>query len=420
MRLASVLFSLLLFGLLAGVALADPNAPAEEKEWQLYVDPTRAIIPEVEPNNTCPGQTVACGDVVDPATIATSTDVDWYTVYNVIGGTILTFATDNGSNCGAPYLTDSYIELYYNCGTTRVAYDDDSGPGYYSLLTYTVPAGSPGNYSLKVRGYSASYTGCYKLSITCAGPPPNDRCDGAFPWQRCSSGTVNGTTVGAVNDYSPQPPSPGCTGYPATGGDVTYRLDLQRGDVVTVTYTTPNHDGSIYMVTDCANPGATCVIGDDDPEPETWTYTALTAGTYYVIADGYSASGPFTLDWSITCPSPGACCNLATGACYYILQTDCVPPMEWYGGPCGPNNEPCPQPPPLGACCFEDGHCELLTQAQCDAAPGHIAWLGQGTVCEPVNPCPQPGACCDLATGACYFVLEQFCAPPLVWFGGPC
>lgn len=40
-----------------------------------------------------------------------------------------------------------------------------------------------------------------------------------------------------------------------------------------------------------------------------------------------------------------------------------------------------------GACCAQDGSCELLSEEDCDAAGG--AYQGDGTGCDP-NPCPQP------------------------------
>lgn len=45
----------------------------------------------------------------------------------------------------------------------------------------------------------------------------------------------------------------------------------------------------------------------------------------------------------------------------------------------------CPDaPPPIGACCFEDGSCELLVEDDCDAVGG-ILWYPDES-CEP-NPC---------------------------------
>ena len=45
---------------------------------------------------------------------------------------------------------------------------------------------------------------------------------------------------------------------------------------------------------------------------------------------------------------------------------------------CNPN--PCPQP--TGACCYQDGSCQVTTQAACIGE-----WMGMNTVCDP-DPCP--------------------------------
>lgn len=74
--------------------------------------------------------------------------------------------------------------------------------------------------------------------------------------------------------------------------------------------------------------------------------------------------------------------------------------------------------PPMGACCFATGECVVLGPAACQDQGG--LYLGDDTTCVPDNPCAQPGACCDLATGACALVLEAECLAPLVFFGGDC
>ncbi len=64
----------------------------------------------------------------------------------------------------------------------------------------------------------------------------------------------------------------------------------------------------------------------------------------------------------------------------------------------------------MGACCFPDGTCRLLTQAACSQAGG--TWQGVNTVCSP-NPCPQPGACC--ANGTCTITFQTGCSGQ--WMG---
>jgi hypothetical protein len=63
-----------------------------------------------------------------------------------------------------------------------------------------------------------------------------------------------------------------------------------------------------------------------------------------------------------------------------------------------------PVPPPEWACCLATGECIELTQVGCDQADGE--WL-EGELCEPENPCPQPGACC--VGGLCTVLFEQEC-----------
>lgn len=180
---------------------------------------------------------------------------------------------------------------------------------------------------------------------------------------------------------------------------------------------------------------------------------------YYVLADcGYpefttplelgspSAAMLVLVVNGETCvPVPGACCDLETGACVLVLETAC--PWGWNGAPtCTPN--PCPQ---LGACCFPDGHCEYVMQAQCTTGDWQVLvpcdpnpcpesgvccypdgrceiriestcageWQGTGGDCHP-NPCPQPsGACCS-AGGTCTFVTESLCSGCWLGQGSTC
>ncbi len=102
-------------------------------------------------------------------------------------------------------------------------------------------------------------------------------------------------------------------------------------------------------------------------------------------------------------PLPGACC-FDDGSCELYLGPDCIAMGGvYYGGPCDPN--PCPQPE--GACCVI-GNCSITTQEECDLAGGE--WLGMGTTCDP-NPCP--AVCCiDPQTQyhTCIITLEDDCA----------
>lgn len=72
--------------------------------------------------------------------------------------------------------------------------------------------------------------------------------------------------------------------------------------------------------------------------------------------------------------------------------------------------------PATGACCFEDGHCEMLTADECGQVGG--VYQGDDIPCEPDNPCPQPppmAACC--VNGVCSVATEAACAEAGgIWF----
>jgi hypothetical protein len=344
MRRASLICMML--WLVSGVsgALAAPGGGQDEKPWSWPIIVT-ATVPEVEPNDVCPGQTIGCSDLVSPASYATTTDDDWYAFYVDEAGTMVTIGTQpyQGSS------VDTYLELYDLCGGGCLTYDDDGGPGFFSLIS-NFAAPHSGWYYVKTFTYNHLYTGGYELFVygctPVPPPPPNDQCSGAIPIDRCTTGTLNGNDSNTVNNYDPGIPGPSCTGFSASGKDVVYLLTTQAGDLVHLDYLQPSADASFYIVTDCSNVSESCVIGADATvtgQHEIIDWTAGT-GTYYLILDSYTANygGPWTLAWDITCPTPlGVCCVGHT--CYLIHDTECAGTQghwhpEWTS--CGPPN-PC-------------------------------------------------------------------------------
>lgn len=140
----------------------------------------------------------------------------------------------------------------------------------------------------------------------CVTPPANDTCATATA---ITIGTpVTGTTAGAKRNYSAGLDASACTGSLQPGPDVVYTVDLAAAQQITVTLSglEPTYDGGVSLVGPgaaalCdAMPIATCVAGADDKfagQTETFTYTAVTAGTYFVIVDGYTPEdgGAYTL-----------------------------------------------------------------------------------------------------------------------------
>ncbi len=133
--------------------------------------------------------------------------------------------------------------------------------------------------------------------------PENDLCCGAIEIP-CGNVNIMGSTECANDDYSPGDYGNPCTGYTASGNDVAYVLTVPAGTVIDLTYSC-SYDNSFYLVTDCSDPGATCVVGADDDPGTTDTEhitTTVGAGTYYLIVDSWSGAGSFCLTGSIECP----------------------------------------------------------------------------------------------------------------------
>jgi hypothetical protein len=109
------------------------------------------------------------------------------------------------------------------------------------------------------------------------------------------------------------------------------------------------------------------------------------------------------------CPGPivsGACC-FEDGTCDVMIAQACMDAGGAYQGDdtnCNPN--PCPQPP-TGACCVPGGFCLILQEQTCAEVGG--VFQGDGVDCDP-NPCPQPptGACCH-PDGSCDVQEEASC-----------
>jgi hypothetical protein len=404
MRLASALLIVPLVLLFSGLALADKYDPFE-KDWHYGPIVTNSVMPEVEPNDTCPGQGMACGDVIDPAAI-TAGDLDWYFFEIASAGTVLTIGTDAPTGGGS---CDTYLELYDSCTGSMLAYDDDSGPGAYSLISNYATTHA-GTFYVKCRGYGSTTTGGYKLFVNCNAPTPppvNDQCSGAIAIDRCTTGNLAGDLTYANNNYDPG--SGGCsTGYPEAGRDVAYVMNLVAGDIVALTYTGNAYDASMYIVTDCANVAGSCVIGTDAGyNVETINWTVPTSGAYYLILDAYgtNAGTTFTLAWTITCPPPPVphvCC--VGEACLIVFAEECAEMggiwhPEWDS--CGPPN-PCATP---HVCCLGET-CLLVIEEECLVMGG--VWHPELSSCGPPNPCGLAHVCC--VGEQCLLVIAEECA----------
>ncbi len=99
--------------------------------------------------------------------------------------------------------------------------------------------------------------------------------------------------------------------------------------------------------------------------------------------DAIAALGSFgfATDGNVPCPqgdAPGACCFM-DGSCTVVPEADCQGDFQGPDTNCDPN--PCP-PPPTGACCDDEGNCTIRTRMEC----GDEGYQGDDTGCDP-NPC---------------------------------
>jgi hypothetical protein len=168
-----------------------------------------------------------------------------------------------------------------------------------------------------------------------ADPPPGDTCGSAIAIDFGSEWTFAGDLAPCANDYDPGVPGPSCTGSVAPGKDLVLAIYVSCGQFVTVDCAPIGFDGAIYIVTDCSDVTGSCLAGSDAHGVGGSEYVSLfssTSRTYYIIVDAHDAGtgGPFSL-------------SLGYGAWDF----------------------------PPGACCFPDGHCQVVFDYQCLAAGGN-------------------------------------------------
>lgn len=182
-----------------------------------------------------------------------------------------------------------------------------------------------------------------------------DTCGSAIPFyiflNREDDGTFAGDLAPCANDYDPGIPGPSCTRSSAPGKDMVLSVEISCEGFVELFFGATDFDGAIYVVTDCSDVSGSCVAGSDWPGVGVGEYLTFHAHgpsqTLYVIVDAHDAGagGEFGLT--------------------FITHH-----MEF----------------PSGACCFPDGHCQVLSPFTCAEAGGdYHPCVGCSS-----NPCPVP------------------------------
>lgn len=202
---------------------------------------------------------------------------------------------------GPPY--DQALYLLSSCASPSRGCVAGSDSGTPEVVDFTAPVA--GDYFLVVDAFRAS-AGRYALDVRLnPAPVANDACAGAI--DVTAGGRWSGDTRHARDDYTPVSSSgrASCTGYTAAGPDVVYAARLAPGERLRASLHAA-WDASLYLVTDCARAGDTCVAGEDSGHPEAIDFTSASGGTYFIVVDGYgSGRGPFDLDVRVSPPARG-------------------------------------------------------------------------------------------------------------------
>ncbi len=273
----------------AGLAVAKEEIA---KPYMPFQGDTRAY--EAEPNGDCASATVITAGDPMMAAIDPAGDLDYFE-FTTAGG-CYTFSTYPGDGQVGG---DTQMNLLADDCATVVAYNDDGGEGLYSMFQVDLAAGT---YFVVINEYGNNgVIGAYVLDIVeCPAPPENDTCDGAIVLLD-GPNTDEVDLCMAMGDYSPGEYGASCTGYHANGADVVYMVELAPGGSIDACIN-GSCDLALYLITDCADPQGSCVVGDDSGNPECIMYTSEFGGVYYLIADTYSSCCVITVDAQVNNP----------------------------------------------------------------------------------------------------------------------
>ncbi|MFU8806072.1 MAG: hypothetical protein ACNA8W_19830, partial [Bradymonadaceae bacterium] len=135
--------------------------------------------------------------------------------------------------------------------------------------------------------------GCDQATQQCNAATNND-CAGALDILS-AGGSFTGTLSDFTATYDPGSACPGFSRAP--GRDALFYVDVNVGDRVRARMDA-DFDAVLWSMTNCGNPGPSCVAGSDSGNPEAIEFIAETAGRHFIVADAWTttASGTFTLD----------------------------------------------------------------------------------------------------------------------------
>jgi hypothetical protein len=116
-----------------------------------------------------------------------------------------------------------------------------------------------------------------------------------------SGGTFMGTTSGYAADVGKTDRTGSCTNWEQVGADAIYQLTLEPGQTLDASLQS-SWDGSLYLVSDCAQSATTCVTGQDNGSPEdiTFTNSGAAAQSYHLVVDSWRTGSSYEGNYTLT------------------------------------------------------------------------------------------------------------------------
>ncbi|MDQ3365472.1 MAG: hypothetical protein M3680_08595 [Myxococcota bacterium] len=141
----------------------------------------------------------------------------------------------------------------------------------------------------------------YPADSSCfAASGTTESCTQTEPLATITQQVTSGTTVGAVNDYTPSCGTTSTT-TPHTAGDVALQLDVPP--MATLNLTLSSSHSAVHALLD-----ASCAAAVACSNPTNMQLQSIPAGRYYVVVDGFSnATGTFSLTTTGTVAPGGSC-----------------------------------------------------------------------------------------------------------------
>jgi len=146
------------------------------------------------------------------------------------------------------------------------------------------------------------------FSFTTASAPAGT-CDNPISLA-CGDSASGNTADGQINYQAHNGGDPGSTNW--TGPELVYEIIVPTSDV-TISVTNLSMDLDVYLLSVCTDPlGSEIAFSENGNTDDETINAALTAGTYYVMVDGWDgASGTF--DISLSCTLPPVVCGVDNG-----------------------------------------------------------------------------------------------------------